>query len=106
MTTFWSTIAHKLTHDEAMTKYSEQLSLLEDAENAEFSFGSVPNLGPGGATSDEDEEDLAERDPDEEIDVADGPTLGDEKALMAYFPEVDELFLFSEEENEWVLWNY
>lgn len=103
---FWGTVVNRLTSDQVQAQYPEALAAgtEHDLASAEFAYDVIPNLGPGGATSDEDEEDLAERDPDEEITDADGPSLSGDKALMAYREDVDELYTWND--GTWLLWNY
>jgi hypothetical protein len=64
----------------------------------------IPNIEPAGCTSDEDEADLAARDPNEEISNPDGPSLSGERHLEIYFESIDELYHWNGE--MWVLWNY
>ena len=110
METFWSTIPlhSHLTLQQLKTQYPEAVKKAEDEgwnfANVQFALSGIPNLGPSGATSDQDEADLAERDPDEEIMDADGPTLDGTIMLMAYNGSVDELYTW--QTDTWYLWNY
>jgi hypothetical protein len=107
MSTFWSKVS-QITLTDVNARFpaaAQTLASYKNVKEAQFAFSVIPNLGPGGATTDEDEADLDERDPDQDITDADGPSLGGDTALMAYFPEIDELFTYREGTG-WVLWNY
>jgi hypothetical protein len=113
MTTFWSTVpradrrtAGRLAHRAySVSLVAAKQDFLDDAPT-EFAFTVIPNIGPGGATSEADEEDLAERDPDQEIVDADGPSVSGDKAMMAYQPSLDALYLWYPGDKAWRMWNY
>lgn len=103
---FWDTVVNTLTAAQVQKQHPDAFAAGDDYDlsTAEFAYDVIPNLGPGGASSDEDEADLAERDPDEEITDADGPSISGDEALMAYREDVDELYHWNG--HIWLLWNY
>ena len=111
MSTFWSTVGPKLNISQLGVKYPGAVPAMEaedmDPEAAEFAYDVIPNIGPGGATTDEDQVDLDERDPDQEIVEPDGPSLSGQQELMAYFSNIDELWCWKPgDDGHWSLWNY
>lgn len=115
MTTFWNKTVNRLTLTSVRQQYPDAYKDLRELEAFEddkpkFAFDVVPNIDPAGAYSKEDQEDLDKRDPDQEISDPDGPSLSGITSLMAYFPEIDELYLWEQSElmpvGNWVLWNY
>jgi len=110
MTAFWATVPPQDKLAVGQLKNSPSLAaarqdFLGDAPT-EFASTVIPNIGPSGATTDDDEEDLAERDPDQEITDADGPSVSGDKALMAYQPSIDALYLWYPDDKTWRMWNY
>jgi hypothetical protein len=114
MTTFWGKTVNRLTLENVSKQHPEayeDLRLLEAFEDykPQLAFDVLPNLGPRGAFSDEDQADLDKRDPNQEITDADGPTLTGQTDLIAYFPEIDELYVWFNPQGQvgsWILWNY
>lgn len=112
MTDFWE-VTHSQMSEPELRQTHPQAFAAFDADDAkqeitdwEFAFAGIPNIEPSGATTQADEEDLDERDPDQEITDPDGPSLGGEIALMAYSAQIDELFVWDSEDSKWHLWNY
>lgn len=107
MRTFWASVpeADKLLPNDVVLRFpnAEETEAF-DPQQAEYAFSALPNLGPGGPTSEQDEADLEERDPNEEVTDPDGPTLAGDMALMAYVPGSDELYTYKD--GRWLLWNY
>lgn len=109
---YWQCVMSKLSVGQVKTQFPEAFKALKKDDvpsGGEFAYDVIPNMGPGGPTSDEDEADLSERDPDEEIGDADGPSLSGDKALMVYNSEIDELWVWNEgggAPGEWMMWNY
>lgn len=109
MSIYWDQVVGKIKFSElpAEARSPDALEQVTDSgrlpASTEFAHDVIPNIGPGGPTSEEDEEDLAERDPDQEIQDADGPSLSGDRAYMMYFAGDDELFVW---DGEWRMWNY
>jgi len=115
METFWSKVPRadklKLDYAQAVAQFPSAFAAADrdedfNVEACELAHTVIPNIGPGGATTEEDEVDLAQRDPNEEIADADGPSVTGQVAFMAYNAEVDELWLWYPDDNRWRLWNY
>ena len=110
MSGYWAMVTNKIPLKSMQTEYFHVLALLGEAgvdyAAVEFAHDVIPNMGPGGPTSEEDESDLAQRDPDGDLEDADGPSLGGEQALMAYAADTDELWVWHSDERCWLLWNY
>ena len=82
-------------------------SWLDDGEGPgpEYAFAVIPNISPGGATTEADTRDLDRRDPHCRITDADGPSIGSDPRPMAYIAAIDELYTWDPVDG-WVLWNY
>ncbi len=119
---YWDLVVNKLTPDQVRQQYPGAIEAFErehsndpsygfDVDEVEFAYDVIPNLGPGGATSDEDDEDMY-AEPDDQIDA--GPMSSDEvgmtvtgqKDLMFYNADIDELYMWQPQSDRWVLWNY
>lgn len=108
MSKFWSeTVAtgNTVPVAEFVKLHKKELVSLKDeygTEGLQLGDGPLPAFGPGGPTSDEDDEFF----PNDEDAESPSQTVSGVSGLMAYYPEVDELYVWNEEEGEWALWNY
>jgi hypothetical protein len=88
------------SHSDAMTSAMAELNDRGiGIANAEFAFSVIPSLGPGGYTTEEDQ-DAAGNDEDGDP----GPSTCGDKALMYYVEGIDELALWTD--GRWIVWNY
>jgi hypothetical protein len=120
---FWNKVpdTDKLSLSKAQTLYPEQIKTWLEREEIEpgdedeqdefnklaIAYTVEPNLGPAGLTTDADEESFADYPEDEDIpDEMIGPSLSGDKSLMIYKGFADELYLWNNRENDWIMWNY
>jgi hypothetical protein len=74
----------------------------------QVAFTVVPNQDPEGTYSDEDEEDLAKKDPQGKMEAEDllGPSVTGDQDLFLYHPGFDLLARFDEEDRIFYTVNY
>lgn len=101
----------KLTFDQLRTQnpIAAGASVADDI-NGTFAIAVIPAFGPGGPTTDADEEAFGSHDDDDDWEYGGAPSVSGETALICYNEEADELHVFHHAEgtqpDRWILWNY
>lgn len=101
---FWSMTDHKVAKlpSKAAEAFKKQQIDEEIPEGGEFAYGPIPNAGPSGPTSPEDE-DYIESTGDEYADIE--PSIGGQSAYMYYVANDDDLWVLNSN-GQWYQWNY